>query len=395
MQPPCQTLKALLGPEDRREPKYDHKTCQSGRLESSRGAPYDEPMAGIAAGRPPLQIGSFQPPTRVFLAPMAGFTDLPFRRLVRECGGCGLATTDLLNCRSILAGHPTALRLAETNDVDSPVGMQLYGNDTDPLPEAADWAVNRGIDVLDINMGCPIDKVCKKNGGSLLLCDPERTVRLVERILAAVRGRVPVTAKLRLGWDDDQLTGPRLAQMLESVGIAAIAIHGRTTEMKFRGHVRLEGIGRVVEAVRNIPVLGNGDIESPQDAEHMMRTTGCDGVMLARAATRQPWLLSRIHQLLEHGKDPGELDHHGMLMVVRRHVELCREHCEERRSLHVLRSRISRYARSLGHVKPLKEAFRLAEHTDEMLVAINEWLERSAPRRGDPQSQSLACPSQP
>jgi tRNA-dihydrouridine synthase len=220
-------------------------------------------------------------------------------------------------------------------------------------------------------------------------------VRLVERILAAVRGRVPVTAKLRLGWDDDHLTGPRLAQMLESVGIAAIAIHGRTTEMKFRGQVRLEGIGRVVEAVRDIPVLGNGDIESPQDAEHMMRTTGCDGVMLARAATRQPWLLSRIHQLLEHGEDPGELDHHGMLRVIRRHVELCREHCEERRSLHVLRSRISRYARSLGHVKPLKEAFRLAEHTDEMLVAINEWLERPAPRRRDQQSQSLACPSQP
>ena len=352
-------------------------------------------MAGIAAGRPPLKIGSFQPPTRVFLAPMAGFTDLPFRRLVRECGGCGLATTDLLNCRSVLAGHPTALRLAETNDADSPVGMQLYGNDTDPLPEAADWAVGRGIDVLDINMGCPVDKVCKKNGGSLLLCDPERTVRLVERILAAVRGRVPVTAKLRLGWDDDHLTGPRLAQMLESVGIAAIAIHGRTTEMKFRGQVRLEGIGRVVEAVRDIPVLGNGDIESPQDAEHMMRTTGCDGVMLARAATRQPWLLSRIHQLLEHGEDPGELDHHGMLRVIRRHVELCREHCEERRSLHVLRSRISRYARSLGHVKPLKEAFRLADHTDEMLVAINEWLERPAPRRRDQQSQSLACPSQP
>ena len=261
-------------------------------------------MAGIAAGRPPLQIGSFQPPTRVFMAPMAGFTDLPFRRLVRECGGCGLATTDLLNCRSVLAGHPTALRLAETNEADSPVGMQLYGNDTDPLPEAADWAVGRGIDVLDINMGCPVDKVCKKNGGSLLLCDPERTVRLVERILAAVRGRVPVTAKLRLGWDDDHLTGPRLAQMLESVGIAAIAIHGRTTEMKFRGQVRLEGIGRVVEAVRDIPVLGNGDVESPQDAEHMMRTTGCDGVMLARAATRQPWLLSRIHQLLEYGEDP-------------------------------------------------------------------------------------------
>ena len=161
-QPSCHTVKPLLRAKDRREPMSGHKTCQSGRLVTAHAPSYDKSMAGIAAGRPPLQIGSFQPPTRVFLAPMAGFTDLPFRRLVRECGGCGLATTDLLNCRSVLAGHPTALRLAETNDADSPVGMQLYGNDTDPLPEAADWAVGRGIDVLDINMGCPVDKVCKK-----------------------------------------------------------------------------------------------------------------------------------------------------------------------------------------------------------------------------------------
>ena len=164
--------------------------------------------------------------------------------------------------------------------------------------------------------------------------------------------------------------------MLESVGVAAIAIRGRTTEMKFRGKVRLEGMVEVVEAVRDIPVLGNGDIESPQDAEHMVTTTGCDGVVYARAPPGSHGCCPRIHQLLEHGEDPGELDHHGKLRVILRHVELCREHCEERRSLHVLRSRISRYARSLGHVKPLKEAFRLAEHTDEMLVAINEWLER-------------------
>ena len=324
---------------------------------------------------------------------MAGFTDLPFRRLVRECGGCGLATTDLLNCRSVLAGHPTALRLAETNDADSPVGMCPYGNDTDPLPEAADWAVGRGIDVLDINMGCPVDKSVQKNGGSLLLCDPERTVRLVERILqwfeAGFRSRQSCV------WAGTTITSPvpDWPKCWNQLVLLPVAIHGRTTEMKFRGQVRLEGIGRVVEAVRDIPVLGNGDIESPQDAEHMwhngMRWRWC------RAANRQPWLLSRIHQLLEHGEDPlgtgppwhagGHPPPRGVVPGTLRRTSFAP--CAAQSNLSVRKEPWARQAaeRSI----PTRRAHR------RNAGGHQRWLERPAPRRRDQQSQSLACPSQP
>src|SRR5688572_24405481 len=182
----------------------------------------------------PLKIGNVQLRTPLLLAPMAGFCDLPFRILCRELGGVGLASTDLLNCHSILRGTPRALELAATCEADRPLCMQLYGNSEDPLPEAARWAADHGAVIVDINMGCPVDKVAKKNGGSLLLCDVDLTVRLAERIVRAVRDRgVPVTAKVRLGWDRNRIVAPRLAVALENVGIAAVTVHGRTTEQMF------------------------------------------------------------------------------------------------------------------------------------------------------------------
>jgi tRNA-dihydrouridine synthase B len=243
---------------------------------------------------PMLRIGNVQLETPLLLAPMAGYCDLAFRVLCRSLGGVGLASTDLLNCHSILRGNRRALQLAATNERDQPLCMQLYGNDRDPLPEAAQWAVDHGAVIIDINMGCPVDKVCKKSGGSLLLCDPDRTVRLAERIVKAVECRgVPVTAKVRLGWDDSRIVAPRLARMLEDVGIQAITVHGRTTEQRFTGRARLDGIAEVVAAVRAIPVIGNGDVREPRDVLHMMQTTGCAGVMIGRGALRKPWLFSR------------------------------------------------------------------------------------------------------
>src|SRR5690606_19879203 len=147
------------------------------------------------------------------------------------------------------------------NDEDKPVGMQLYGADAGLLADAARWAVDHGATVVDINMGCPVDKVTKKNGGSTLLCDPDSTVKLTERVVKAVDdasgGRVPTTAKVRLGWDDSRIVAPLLARRLEKVGVVAVTVHGRTTEQMFKPSVRLEGIARVVEAVERIPVIGN------------------------------------------------------------------------------------------------------------------------------------------
>jgi tRNA-dihydrouridine synthase B len=321
-----------------------------------------------------LRIGDLQLATPLLLAPIAGYCDLPFRLLCRELGGVGLASTDLLNSRAVLKGTDKTLELAMLDPGDRPISIQLYGNAHDPLPEAARWAVDHGANVVDINMGCPVDKVCKKNGGSLLLCDPPSTIDLAERIVKAIEhSGVPVTAKLRLGWSDQQITAPLLARRLEEVGVKAITIHGRTTVQRFRGDVRLDGIAEVVAATPSIPVIGNGDIAQPEDVARMRKHTGCAGVMIARGALRTPWIFARAATLLESG-DPGpEPVLTDKLRIVRRHLELMRDHQGDIAAARTMRQRISLYGKTMGHLKPLKEQIRLADSLSAMLHAIDDW----------------------
>src|SRR3984957_8422359 len=226
----------------------------------------------------PLQIGKLKLSTNLLLAPIAGYCDLAFRLVARSCGGVGMACTDLLCPEGVLRENRKSMELAMTVPEDSPLCMQLYGGDVDLLCEAARWAEDRGAHVVDINMGCPVDKVTKRDGGSKLLCDPDHTLGMVEKIAKSLR-HTPLTAKLRLGWDDQHIVAPYLASRLEEAGIALITIHGRTTEMKFTGQARLDGIAAVVAAVKRIPVIGNGDVKTPEDAERMIRQTGCRGIM--------------------------------------------------------------------------------------------------------------------
>lgn len=328
-----------------------------------------------------MHIGPIKLRTPLLLAPMAGYCDLPFRILCRELGGVGLASTDLLNCHSILKGHPRALQLAATAAADHPLCMQLYGNCQDPLPEAAKWAVDHGAVIIDINMGCPVDKVAKKNGGSLLLCDVDSTVRLAEKIVLAVRDRnVPVTAKVRLGWDRSRIVAPRLAVALENVGIAAVTVHGRTTEQMFKGQADLDGIAAVVAAVKTIPIIGNGDITEPEHVTRMMKHTGCAGVMIARGAIRTPWIFRQADELLRTGivgTEPTLLE---KIRIVRRHLELLIEHLGEHEAIMCLSRRISWYGKTMGHIKPLKEAIRVATMTREMFDALDRGMDQAATR---------------
>jgi tRNA-dihydrouridine synthase B len=322
-----------------------------------------------------LAIGPVQLDSNVFLAPMAGHCDLPFRLLCRELGGVGLASTDLLNSRSVLRSAPQALKLSATCDADTPLCMQLYGNDTDPLPEAAIWAIEHGAKIIDINMGCPQDKVAKKNGGSLLLCDPDRTLALTRRIITAVEGTgVPVTAKVRLGWCRQTVVAPELARGLEQIGVAAVTVHGRTTDQKFKGAVDLDGIAAVVDAVESIPVIGNGDIKVAQDAQRMIAYTRCSGVMIARSAMRTPWMFHQIDTLLRTGVCPPPPGHLEKLRVIRRHLELILQWSDERTAVHQFRQRISWYGKTMGHVKGLKETIRTSTSSDQMFEVIDRWI---------------------
>jgi tRNA-dihydrouridine synthase B len=244
-----------------------------------------------------MRIGSLTLPSNLFLSPLAGYTNLPFRLVVREIGGVGLCTTDLVNARSLLEKNPRAFKLIETRPADSPLAVQLFGSVPGEMRDAAQMLEARGIASVDINMGCPVRKVCQVGGGSAMMTELAKTAALVRGMVNAVK--IPVTAKMRLGWDDQNLTAPELAQALEDAGVAAIFVHGRTREQGFGGTVNLAGIRAVVQAVKRIPVIGNGDIITPAAAKTMFDETGCAGVSIGRGAFYNPWIFQHTLDYLK------------------------------------------------------------------------------------------------
>src|SRR5215471_16910520 len=229
-----------------------------------------------------MRLGSLTLESNLFLSPLAGYTNLPFRLTVREVGGLGLATTDLVNARSLLEKNPKALKLIETSPADRPVAVQLFGSVPEEMRDAACFVESLGIAAVDINMGCPVRKVCRVGGGSAMMTELAKTADLVKKMVAAVT--IPVTAKMRLGWDDQNITAPDLARALEEAGVAGIFVHGRTREQGFGGVVNLVGIRAVVRAVKTISVVGNGDVTTPEAAKKMLDETGCAGVSIGRGA---------------------------------------------------------------------------------------------------------------
>jgi tRNA-dihydrouridine synthase B len=253
-----------------------------------------------------MRFGPLTLKSNLFLSPLAGYTNLPFRLVVREVGGVGLCTTDLVNARSLLEKNPKALKLIETSPADSPLAVQLFGSVPEEMRDAAIYLESLSVDSIDINMGCPVKKVVKIGGGSAMMTELDKTAALVKGMVNAVK--IPVTAKMRLGWDDDNLTAPDLARTLEDVGVAAIFVHGRTREQGFGGTVNLTGIRKVVAAVKAIPVIGNGDIITPQAAKKMFDETGCAGVSIGRGAFYDPWIFKRTLQYLKNSNSLSPLN---------------------------------------------------------------------------------------
>jgi nifR3 family TIM-barrel protein len=212
---------------------------------------------------------------------------------MREIGGFGLASTELIHAWSFIERQRKALELAQTCPDDSPLAIQLFGAVAEELRDAAQLAEETGAAVVDINMGCPVDKVVSRGAGAAMLRDPEKTAKLVRMVTQAVK--IPVTVKTRLGWDESQLDAVRLAPFLEDAGVAALTIHGRTRKGQFGGSVDLSGIRAVVQAVRTMPVLGNGDVRDARAARRMLDETGCAGVVIGRGALANPWVFREIH----------------------------------------------------------------------------------------------------
>lgn len=244
-----------------------------------------------------LQIGSVTIAPATVLAPMAGVTDTVFRRFIRNLGGCGLIMTEFTSADGVLrARDKKAKRYLHFYEDEHPISAQLFGSDPRVMAEAARMVEGLGFDLVDLNLGCPAKKVVKCNGGSGLLRDLPAIGRIFEAVRAAVK--IPFTVKFRAGWNDDEIVCVELARMAESCGLGAVALHARTREQGYSGQARWEWIAAVKDAVK-IPVIGNGDIRTPQDACAMVTQTGCDAVMIGRTAPSNPWIFRQIQQYCE------------------------------------------------------------------------------------------------
>jgi nifR3 family TIM-barrel protein len=264
-----------------------------------------------------LSIGPVNIAPATVLAPMAGVTDTVFRRFIRNLGGCGLLMTEFTSSHGVSASlgarKPTrTLRYLAFDAEEHPISAQLFGADPAVMADAARVCEDLGFDILDINFGCPVNKVVKCNGGSALL----RDLPLVERLLREVRKAIaiPFTMKYRAGWNDDELVTVRMAKLAEECGLQAVALHPRTREQGFSGTADWRRIAEVKAAVK-IPVIGNGDVFTPEDAVRMVRETNCDAVMVGRAASSNPWIFRQIAQYLETGAyhQPSEHDRYDIM----------------------------------------------------------------------------------
>jgi tRNA-dihydrouridine synthase B len=293
-----------------------------------------------------MRIGPLKLESNLCLSPLAGYTTLPFRLVLRELGGLGLATTDLVNARSLIEKKSKALKLVQTAPADRPLAVQLFGSVPEEMRDAAAFVESLGVASVDINMGCPVRKVCRVGGGSAMMNELSRTVALVEGMVEAVK--IPVTAKMRLGWDAENITAPDLARALEEAGISAVFVHGRTRQQGFGGTVNLAGIRAVVEAVRRLPVIGNGDVTTPQAARRMMDETGCAGVSIGRGAFYNPWIFRDTRHYLATGELLPEAGFEERVRVMCHHLELLVQVFGEEHACRMFRKIAPWYAKRFG-----------------------------------------------
>ena len=309
-----------------------------------------------------LKIGNIELENNLILAPMAGVTDLPFRVLCKE-QGCGLLYTEMVSAKAILYKNRNTQELMKIDPKERPVAIQLFGSDPEIVSDIAHQIEDGPYDFIDINMGCPVPKIVNNGEGSALMKNP----KLVEEILSSMVKKVkkPVTVKFRKGFNDDSINAVEIAKIAESCGVAAVAVHGRTREQFYSGKVDWDIIRQVKEAVQ-IPVIGNGDIYTPQDAKRMMDETGCDGLMIARGARGNPWLFARTNHYLDTGELLPEPDADEIARMILRHAEMQVEMKGEENGMKEMRKHIAWYTAGLPHSASIRRECNELETIEEL-----------------------------
>ena len=340
-----------------------------------------------------MRFGLLELKSNLFLSPLAGYTNLPFRLALRELGGLDLATTDLVNARSLIEKNPKAFKLIETCPADRPLAVQLFGSVPEEMRDASLYLESIGISSIDINMGCPVRKVCRVGGGSAMMTELDKTSALVKGMVGALK--IPVTAKMRLGWDDQNLTAPDLARALEDVGVAAIFVHGRTREQGFGGTVNLAGIRKVVEAVKTIPVIGNGDVTTPEAAKRMFDETGCAGVSIGRGAFYNPWIFLHTRHYVATGELLQDPAFDERVRVMSRHLDLMVEVFGEAHGCRMFRKVAPWYAKRFGPANEFnKRIVQLSSKAEyyEILHNYVKWREQFLDESGELKPQYRPAP---
>ena len=317
----------------------------------------------------PLKIGNVTIDCPVVLAPMAGVTDLPFRLLCREMG-VGLLSMEMVSAKAILYKNRNTESLMEIAPGENPIALQLFGSDPEILGEIAAQIQDRPFDILDFNMGCPVPKVVNNQEGSALMKQPELVREIAFSLVKA--SEKPVTVKIRKGFDDAHVNAVEIAKILADCGVAAVAVHGRTREQYYSGKADWEIIRQVKEAV-SIPVIGNGDVDSPKAAVEMLEQTGCDGVMIGRAAQGNPWLFREIRHYLETGEELPRPSMDEVKEMILRHARLQVEYKGPDVGMREMRKHVAWYTAGFPHSAKLRSEVNAVGTLEELGELLQNW----------------------
>ena len=319
-----------------------------------------------------MHIGNLVFDVPVFLAPMAGVTDVPYRILAREMG-CSLVYSEMISSQGINYRNQHTLAMLHTEPAERPLAMQLFGSDPVKVAQAASYVESLGCaDILDFNMGCPAPKIVKNKEGSALMCDPERAFRILKALRRAVR--MPVTVKMRKGWDDAHVNVVEMAKIAQEAGMDAIAVHGRTREQFYRDHADWDIIARVKEAVQ-IPVIANGDVRTCRDLRDIFQRTGCDAVMVGRAAQGNPWIFRRFREFLMTGIELPEPTLQERADVILRHLDMLLAYKGDYVGPREMRKHATWYTKGLPHGAQLRCLFNQAETRADFIKILQSMVQ--------------------